>query len=198
MPAKGAQTHQNIIEKSLQLFCVKGYYNTSIHDVLTATGLTKGGLYGHFAGKEALWYAVYDEALRIWREVVFEGIATISDPMERLQTFIKNDIQKKLGNEVFAGGCFFHSMLVEMAGQSVAMSRHLMKGFDQLIALLCAWLQQADQRGLLKDGLNFNAIARHIIISLNGVAALYAGSRDPAVLDQALDQLRFYIRQLEK
>ena len=74
MAAKGIRTRQNIIEKALRLFCVKGYYNTSINDILAATGLTKGGFYGHFASKEALWYVVYDEAMRIWREVVFEGV----------------------------------------------------------------------------------------------------------------------------
>ena len=74
MANKGIQTRRNIIEKSLQLFSVKGYYNTSVSDILNATGLTKGGLYGHFASKEDIWYAVYDEAVTIWKAIVFKGI----------------------------------------------------------------------------------------------------------------------------
>ena len=198
MSAKGAQTRQNIIEKSLQLFCVKGYYNTSINDILQATGLTKGGLYGHFPSKEDIWYAVYDEALIIWKAVVFQGIDPGAKPLERIQTFFENDIRNKLGNNVFEGGCFFHSMLVELSGQSDAMSDHLLQGFNQLAGLLCAWLEQADQQGMLKADLNFKEIANYIIISLNGAAALYASGRDPAILDQTVSQLRFYIRQLEK
>ncbi len=66
MAAKGEETRQNIIDKSLQLFSVKGYFNTSVNDILDTTGLTKGGLYGHFASKEDIWYAVYDEAVLIW------------------------------------------------------------------------------------------------------------------------------------
>lgn len=58
MPDKGQLTKRNIIGKSLQLFSVKGYYNTSINDILDATGLKKGGLYGHFAGKEAIWIGI--------------------------------------------------------------------------------------------------------------------------------------------
>jgi len=196
--AKGAQTRQNIIKKSLRLFCVKGYYNTSINDILQATGLTKGGLYGHFPSKEDIWYAVYDEALTIWKAIVFLGINPGSKPLERIQTFIENDIRNKLGNNVFEGGCFFHSMLVELSGQSDAMSDRLLQGFNQLAGLLCAWLEQADQQGMLKADLNFKEIANYIIISLNGAAALYASSRDPAILDQTVSQLRFYIRQLEK
>jgi len=197
MAAKGARTRQNIIEKSLQLFCVKGYYNTSINDILEATGLTKGGLYGHFSSKEDIWYAVYDAALSTWRQVVFKGIQSNSSPLDRIETFIENDIKKKLGNDIFEGGCFFHSMLVELSGQSVAMSKHILAGFVQLAGLLCSWLEQADQQGMLKKDLNFKEIANYIIISLNGAAALYASSRDPAILDQTVSQLRFYIRQLK-
>ncbi|NQU65067.1 MAG: TetR family transcriptional regulator, partial [SAR324 cluster bacterium] len=60
MANKGLQTRQKIVEKSLQLFSIKGYYNTSVNDILEATQLTKGGLYGHFSSKEVVWYAVYD------------------------------------------------------------------------------------------------------------------------------------------
>jgi AcrR family transcriptional regulator len=198
MSAKGARTRQNIIEKSLQLFCLKGYFNTSINDILQATGLTKGGLYGHFSSKEDIWYASYDQAMTIWKEAVFQGIESGSNPLDRIQTFIENDIRNKLGNNVFEGGCFFHSMLVELSGQSDAMSGRLLQGFNQLAELLCAWLEQADQQGMLKADLKFKEIANYIIISLNGAAALYASSRDPAILDQTVNQLRFYIRQLEK
>ena len=130
--------------------------------------------------------------------MVFKGIQSNFSPLERIQTFIENDIKNKLGNGVFEGGCFFHSMLVELSGQSVAMSKHILGGFIQLAGLLCTWLEQADQQGMLKEGLNFKEIANYIIISLNGAAALYASSRDPAILDHTVSQLRFYIRQLKK
>ena len=198
MAGKGSRTRQKIISKTLQLFCVKGYYNTSLNDILQTTGLTKGGLYGHFASKEDLWYAVYNEALGIWRKVVFEGIQSSADPLERIQTLIENDIKTKLGKHVFEGGCFFHRMLVELSGQSDAMTSHLMRGFHQLAGLLYAWLEQAEQEGLLKENLNLHEIANYIIISLNGTAALYASSQDPAILDQTVSQLHFYIRQLKK
>jgi AcrR family transcriptional regulator len=76
-----------------------------------ATGLTKGGLYGHFPSKEDIWYAVYDEALTIWKAVVFQGIDPGSKPLERIQTFIENDIRNKLGNNVFEGVTAFYRVL---------------------------------------------------------------------------------------
>jgi len=198
MPGKGEQTRRKIIEKSLQLFSVKGYFNTSVNDILDATGLTKGGLYGHFASKEDIWYAVYDEAVETWKRNVFKGIRDNSDPLERVEMFIENDMRDYLGGDVFDGGCFFLNMLVELAGQSATMSRQILKGFVRLSKLLRTWLEEAESKGMLKQGLDLKEIANFILISLNGAAALYMSSRDASILDQTIAQLRFYIHQLRQ
>jgi AcrR family transcriptional regulator len=198
MATKGTQTRQNIIEHSLQLFSVKGYYNTSVSDILGVTGLTKGGLYGHFASKEGIWYAVYDEAVRIWKGIVFNGIRNNSDPLNRIDKFIENDMNDYLGADVFEGGCFFLNMLVELSGQSASMSKQILRGFVRLSALLRSWLEEADKQGMLRTDLDFKEIANFIIISLNGAAALYISSRDRNILEQTIRQLRFYIHQLKK
>jgi AcrR family transcriptional regulator len=198
MATKGNQTRRKIIEKSLQLFSVKGYHNTSVSDILSATGLTKGGLYGHFASKEDIWYAVYDEAVRIWKGIVFNGIRNDSDPLKRIEKFIANDMQDYLGADVFEGGCFFLNMLVELSGQSASMSRQILRGFVRLSGLLRSWLEEADNKGMLQAGLDFKEVANFIIISLNGAAALYISSRDRSILDQTIRQLQFYISRLKK
>ena len=198
MATKGTQTRRNIIDKSLQLFSVKGYYNTSVSDILGATGLTKGGLYGHFASKEDIWYAVYDEAVLIWKGIVFKGIRNNSDPLNRIDRFIENDMFDYLGADVFEGGCFFLNMLVELSGQSASMSKQILRGFVRLSALLRSWLEEADRKDLLRSNLDFKEIANFIIITLNGAAALYISSRDRTILEQTVRQLRFYIQGLKK
>ena len=198
MATKGIQTRRKIINESLQLFSVKGYYNTSVSDILAVSGLTKGGLYGHFASKEDIWYAVYEEAVSIWKGIVFKGIRNNSDPLKRIEKFIENDMRDYLGTDVFEGGCFFLNMLVELSGQSASMSKQILRGFVRLSGLLRSWLQEADQKGMLRENLNLKEVSNFIIISLNGAAALYISSRDRNILDQTVQQLRFYIEQLKK
>jgi len=198
MESKGTRTRRNIIEKSLQLFSVKGFYNTSISDIQEATGLTKGGLYGHFASKEDIWYAVYDEAVTIWKNIVFKDMRSNTGPLERIVTFIENDLEDYLGSDIFDGGCFFLNMLVELSGQSAAMSKRILSGFVRLSNLMQTWLEEAGKNGMLKEGLDYKEIANFIVISLNGAAALYISSRDPLILEQTINQLQFYIRQLKK
>jgi TetR/AcrR family transcriptional repressor of nem operon len=198
MHNKGTLTRQNITEKSLQLFSVKGYFNTSINDILAATGLTKGGLYGHFASKEDIWYAVYDEAVKIWRDIVFKNIRNVINPLERIEITIENHLANYLGKDVFEGGCFFVNMLVEVSGQSEKMSRQILKGFVQFSRLLRRWLDESDEKGLLKQGLNYKEISNFIVITLNGAATLYSASKDPSIWQQTITQLRFYINQLKR
>lgn len=198
MSTKGDLTRQHIIAKAMQLFSVKGYFNTSIDAIVQAAGLTKGGLYGHFRNKEEIWYAVYDECIRIWKSIVFQGVRELSDPLARLERLIENSLKNYLGAGVFAGGCFLLNALVDLAGQSPSMTNHVLQGFQNFAALLRAWLEEAAEQGRLRDGLNLHEIATFITVSLNGAAPLYAASQDPAVWRETLAQLHFYLNHLKK
>jgi TetR/AcrR family transcriptional repressor of nem operon len=198
MTTKGDLTRQHILEKSMQLFSVQGYFNTSIAGIVKATGLTKGGLYGHFRNKEEIWYAVYDKCVRIWKDVVFADVRPISDPLGRIARVVENSLQHYLGGGVFEGGCFLFNALVELSGQSSAMSNHVLKGFQAFSALLRRWLEEAEQQGRLREGLNLDGVATFLVISMNGAAPLYAASRDPAIWQQTLAQLQLYMKCLSQ
>jgi len=45
---KSDRTRALIVEKSASLFNRKGFHGTSLSDIMEATGLTKGGIYGNF------------------------------------------------------------------------------------------------------------------------------------------------------
>ncbi|MGE5699544.1 MAG: TetR/AcrR family transcriptional regulator [Deltaproteobacteria bacterium] len=197
MSNKGSLTRQSVIDKSLQIFSVKGYYNASINDILEATGLTKGGFYGHFASKEELWTAAYDKAVEIWKGIVFKGIREIEDPIERLAKTIENDLLDYIGSGVFDGGCFFFNNLVELSGQSAPLSGRILRGLEDFSRLLASWLAEAERKGMLKPGLDLKGIADFLVVSVNGAAALYSASRDPRILRETVMQLGSYLDHLK-
>jgi len=198
MPLKGDQTRRKIVSDALQLFSVKGYFHTSVSDILKATQLTKGGLYCHFNSKAMIWYAVYDEAVHVWRGIVFDNVRGIRDPLERIEVVCRRVLLKYLAGDVFQGGCFFVNMLVELAGQSPAMSRHILKGFVGFARLLRDWLLEAQREEIIDPRLNAKEMANFIIIALNGAATLYSASRDADVLQQTAAQLTAYIDLLRR
>lgn len=58
--SKAARTKQFIIEKTAPIFNTKGYAGTSINDLIFATGLTKGSIYGNFDNKDEVALAAFD------------------------------------------------------------------------------------------------------------------------------------------
>ena len=59
---KGEQTKDRILERSAALFNRFGYNATSFGDIMADTGLEKGGIYNHFASKEALMLEAFEYA----------------------------------------------------------------------------------------------------------------------------------------
>ena len=53
--SKGERTHQAILEAAYQLFLEQGYAATSMRQIAEKAHLALGGIYNHFAGKEAIF-----------------------------------------------------------------------------------------------------------------------------------------------
>lgn len=60
MLSKSERTRQFIIERSAPVFNEKGYSGTSLNDLIEATGLTKGSIYGNFENKDEVALAAFD------------------------------------------------------------------------------------------------------------------------------------------
>lgn len=59
--SKAERTKQFIIEKTAPIFNEKGFVGTSMSDILEATKLSKGCVYGNFENKDEIALAAFDE-----------------------------------------------------------------------------------------------------------------------------------------
>ncbi|MEV4163265.1 TetR/AcrR family transcriptional regulator [Nonomuraea dietziae] len=67
---RGAATRDRVLGIATRLFSEHGYDGTSIEMVLHESALSRGALYHHFAGKDALFEAVFEAVeTRIGREI---------------------------------------------------------------------------------------------------------------------------------
>ncbi len=56
--ARGQQTRALLLEAAYQQFVSRGYHGASMRRIAEAAGMTVGGIYNHFAGKEEIFKAV--------------------------------------------------------------------------------------------------------------------------------------------
>ena len=82
---QGQATRRELVAIATRLFVAHGYHGTSIDAVLTEAGISRGALYHHFDGKDALFEAVLDQVEHDVAERVAKAARGIDDPVEALR-----------------------------------------------------------------------------------------------------------------
>lgn len=86
--ATKAARRAQIIEAAVSCFLEKGYTNTSMSDIIKASGLSSGSIYSHFSGKEDILNTAINERLNSVKELydTFPGGAGPQDILEIIYT----------------------------------------------------------------------------------------------------------------
>ena len=100
---KAERTRQFIIEQAAPLFNEKGIAGTTIDDILAATKMAKGGLYGHFESKEEIARVMVDYLLTKLSDKIASVIAHEKTAVKKIFAFI--DVYEDPLQSYIEGGC---------------------------------------------------------------------------------------------
>jgi len=92
-PLKGERTRAQILDGAYQVFLNHGYNGASMRQLAQAAGLTLGGMYAHFSGKEEIFLAVL-EHYNPYRSML-AGMQTAQG--DSLETFVRSLAARLLG-----------------------------------------------------------------------------------------------------
>jgi TetR/AcrR family transcriptional repressor of nem operon len=177
MLTKAEKTKQFILETAVPLYNEKGISGVSIDDVLEATKLTKGCLYGHFEGKDDLSEQVIDLALKMVsdkiRAEVYKG-KTIKGKIFAFLDFYKNPFETYI-----SGGCPIFNTAVQADDNYPIIKGKVAKvlkiGQQELTALL--------QHGI--DNGEFSKTLDPVVFAFKLVASVEGGIVMCRVMDTA-------------
>ncbi|MEL6198631.1 MAG: helix-turn-helix domain-containing protein [Pseudomonadota bacterium] len=93
MPTKGERTRESILSTAESLILSNGYSGTSIDQIIGESGITKGGFFYHFDGKNDLAKHLVMRYLE-QDEVFFNGLferayELTDDPLQQMLIFVK-------------------------------------------------------------------------------------------------------------
>lgn len=100
--SKGEKTRARVLAAAGELINRKGFCSTSVNDIIQATGVKKGNLYFHFAGKEELGLAVLEQARKEFMDFLSDSLEG-DRPLERLSNFLDAAFEKHRKGR-FVGG----------------------------------------------------------------------------------------------
>jgi AcrR family transcriptional regulator len=190
---------EKIIHESLKLFSLKGFYSTSIHDILEAANTSKGGFYNHFSSKDDLFFHVLDEARKIWRERNLKDLEDIENSTEKIERLLKNYKDRYLKDaDNFPGGCVFITLAAELNDQRPQLSKELEKGFIGLKSMISRLLKQGKEAGELMEAVNTDTVTEILFSGMLGASLSYGVNKSKTGLDISINSLIEYLEQLKK
>lgn len=90
---RGRKTSAQVLRTALHLFTREGFFNTSIHDIQRAAGVSIGSIYHHFGSKEQIAKALYDMVLGEMNQLVNDAMARHQGAEQRCQAIIASMLQ---------------------------------------------------------------------------------------------------------
>jgi AcrR family transcriptional regulator len=78
-----ASTRRALVDVAEQLFTEHGYAATSLDAIVAGADVTKGALYHHFSGKQALFEAVFEKVESAGSQQTHDALRGHSDPWEK-------------------------------------------------------------------------------------------------------------------
>ncbi len=127
-----------ILDEAAKLFREKGFQATSVRDIVRAVDMLPGSLYYHFAAKEDLLLAVYEEGVRRITDSVARAVDGRKDPWERLEAACIGHLEALLEQSDYAQVVIRvrPSDAPSVEGDLVKMRDEYEKVFNDLIAAL--------------------------------------------------------------
>jgi TetR/AcrR family transcriptional regulator, transcriptional repressor for nem operon len=89
METSSGTTKTRILEAARTLLSSHGCESTTIDDIITAAGVTKGAFYHYFKSKQHLCEVIIEEAHGQYQRLV-DSLPAESEPIERLRTMLDN------------------------------------------------------------------------------------------------------------
>jgi AcrR family transcriptional regulator len=177
---RSARTREALLTRCLHLFAQRGFSSTSMDDVATAAGVTKGAIYWHFSSKEEIFHAILDRIRQQWQEIVHVPVSARSSPDEQLAQLF--DAYAELFHRS-PDICLFLQQ-VTLDRQNKAFAARVAKVFASTARFIAGIIDEGKTRRIMRADVDSLTTAHMILGMLAG-----ASQQATATRNRSLEQL---------
>jgi TetR/AcrR family transcriptional repressor of nem operon len=188
------KTRDRLIENAANLFHDKGFYETSVAEILRGADANSGSLYYFFKNKKDLLLAVisrYQEVL--YPAIIEPAFSQESDPIERIFSILAQ-YRRFLSTTGCTRGCPIGNLAIEVADEIPLAREKIADTFASWRRWVKRCLDEAGDR--LPPEINRTQLAAFVLTVMEGgvMQARAFGSLEP--FDDSVTQLRDYMNRL--
>ncbi len=188
MPSKAEQTAEFIIQTVAPIFNKNGYSSTSLKDITSATGLTKGAIYGNFKNKEELALAAFTVTIKNMLRRITVHQDTSDSPIKKLlliTDFYRNyyDYTKELG------GCPILTMGVDAKYQNLSLFQYVQYTISKIQRNMAKLIDIGKEKGEIHRQIDSSLYAKNIYTMITGAIFMTHTMNDASYLLETMNQI---------
>lgn len=158
-------SHDRILQAGRELFAEDGYENTTTSAIARRAGTSESQLIKHFGSKEGLLEGIFDQA---WQRMA-QGVRRVQEgrasPLDRVRALTEMMIAALESDKQLRTLMLLEGRRIRKHGHMVMMTR----GFQSVLGVLDAALQEMQAEGKLKPDLNPQAVRSALIGAFEGL-----------------------------
>jgi len=194
---KRMATMQRMQVTGLELFYKKGYYNTSVDDILKELSLSKGAFYYHFDSKEDFFTQIIENLLvrRVY-SMLIEPIEGHNNALELITNCFENALETAVHNELDFG-FVLNNFINEFNGRNEKIMKHLNDILKIWEVNLVSAIQKGKFNGHIDRHVDAEGVALFLMSSYLGIRTLMVENSPSARKYRFMAQLKQYFKSIE-
>ena len=174
------------LSQVVELFSSRGYSDTSMDDIVKATGVSRYGLYGTFGNKREL----FEQALERYADGMGrESFLKLLEPDASLAHIRKifDERIEQMCTHAQNRGCMLCHTAMELAPHDVEIKGVLQKFLKRMSKAFAIGLENAREKGEVRDDLDTREAGEFLTGAIFGLAVLARAGFPRATLDRFVD-----------
>lgn len=187
MSRKPTDTKERILDTATNLFSTHGYSATSVDDILTAVGITKGAFYHYFKSKEHLCETVLDHAIDTYQKLA-DSIQQETGSEGALQKWLEMLLDRQS-----SGKWLYCRLLTRLSVQTAELNASIQNQLRTFWLWMQSFYETLIQRGIkenrISESVDPAAAARLFISAYFGALWLDRSAPSPQDLTRVCETL---------
>ncbi|MEX0349960.1 MAG: TetR/AcrR family transcriptional regulator [Paracoccaceae bacterium] len=189
MPRTRSQSRATLVDSAMKAFWRIGYHAVSIGDLVRETGVSRGGIYSDFSGKQELFHACLDRYQDSVVTPVFAPVEADGTGIDGIRGYLDNLITGFEATEGFGIGCLVGNTLTQIDPSEDATRKKLEDHCTRLFNGFRKALAHDNQANRVLSDTELDDLARFTMISVQGLWSYSRLTDDAATLRRYADTL---------
>jgi len=169
------QRREEIFEAALRSFNKSGYYQTSIDQIATEAGLSKGGIYHHFKSKKDLVIQLFRNRVNSYFDYVTAEFGSQPDAAQSLHALVKKSGEIFEAHEPILRFCL---EFVSMSSREQDFREEVAAMYHHRVETIAALIREGTKKGTFKK-VDAEAVSRALyFLSMGFFLSYFTGPLD--------------------